>query len=627
MTRIGTLPSGVAAAVSEYGYRAKHAVVIGTPTPLRWCDGPTALVIGSDTYYPGAITPSSVALVGLPSITIRVPNTANEVSQPDAVGTVIKASLKVYEVHWSAAGAQLSEVPLFDGEVVSTACGQDAANIAAKARVAGTAGMVGRPLGRLCFYNWKDGRCGSLGAYPAAFTRATTAYKQDGASVGNGAPRYEAAKYSNNGVTVEEGVTNLLTANQASVETDLTGFANFGGTLTRDTVEHWNGVASAKLVCTAIDQYIWDGGAASRPAATAGTTYTFSLWIKGEAGKKIKVNISFWDAGGGFLGAGADLDITLVAGWQRLANTAAAPANTATAGFFIVNRTAGAHTFYADGLMIAAKPYIVSWQLPATRNAETLTIPQAAISNTAGTFECWIKLLRSPGTNQQYILDLNGATNYGLKFYIRTDGKLECVFGTGAAETTITGTNALVANTLYHVAVTWGAAGVTIYRNGPSEGTSGTAPGIVAGALVYLGSKADGTLQLDGFMDDLRIEDSARSGTEIAADYASATALPLTSHTLGKWAFDSALTGSGSILTCDRRLETCTLYTNQLRFGGWPSMPQIGQKWSYTVTSPQPLSDRSGTIAPRPAPVQAPPVVSPSRVRPKVLPVIRGNES
>jgi len=175
MTRDATLPSGVGTAASAYGYRARHAVVIATPTPLRWCDGPTALVIGSDTYQPGAITPSSIALVGLPSITIRVPNTANEVSQPDAEGTVIKASLKVFEVHWSSAGAQLSEVALFDGEVVSTNCAGDAADIGAKARVAGTAGMVGRPLGRLCHYGFKDGRCGSLGAYPAVFTRATTA--------------------------------------------------------------------------------------------------------------------------------------------------------------------------------------------------------------------------------------------------------------------------------------------------------------------------------------------------------------------------------------------------------------------------------------------------------------------
>lgn len=605
MTRTGTLPAGVAAAVSEYGYRARHAIVIGTPTPLRWCDGPTALTIGGNVYQPGAITPSSIALVGLPSIRVRVLNTANEVSQPDAAGTLIRASLKVYEVHWSAAGAQLSELPLFDGEVVSSDAEGEAADIGAKARVAGTAGMVGRLLGRLCFYTFKDGRCGSLGGYSAVLTRATVAYKQDVATqVASNAPRYEAAKYSN-GITIEEGVTNGFSANDSSVENDATGWGGVGLTVARDTNYYVHGIACLKCTSAAINQYAY---ISNKPAASPGQVWTVQAWIRAATGKNAALTCSFFNSAGLWIADSADSTVVGNDAWQWVSATATAPANTAYASLRIYNRYNGAHIFYVDAVQVAQKAYATSWQIGATaRNAETLTIPQAVINNAAGTFECWIKLLRAPGTNQMHILDLNGATNYGLKFYVRTDGKLECVFGTGTAEVTITGTNALVAGTLYHVAVTWAAAGVTIYRNGSSEGTSGTAPDLAAGAIVYLGNKADSTLQLDGILDDLRIEDNARSGTDIAADYASATALPLTAHTLGKYAFDSSLAGAGSSLTCDRRLETCTAYGNQVRFGGWPSMPQIGQKWSYQVTSPQPLSDRSGTLAPAPAPTEPPP--------------------
>lgn len=620
MTRDATLPSGVGTAASQYGYRARHAVVIATPTPLRWCDGPTALVIGSDTYQPGAITPSSIALVGLPAITVRVPNTANEVSQPDAEGAVLKVSLKVYEVHWSSAGAQLSAVPLFDGEVVSTNCVGDAADVGAKARASGTAGMVGRFLSRLCHYEFGDGRCGpNVGAWPAVLTRATTAYKQDGTVVDVGLPRYEAAKYGN-GVTIENGTTNKLTANQSSVETDLTGLEAIGETIARDTATYRSGVASLKAV-SPVQWHGWRLAAGTRPAGSAGTTYTASLWIKGEAGKALHLYMAFMNAGGSDIST-VDVGATATGSWQRMQVSGLAPASTAVLDMRVYNADATAQTFYSDQMQIESVPWASTWDLGGgTRNAETLTIPQAGVSNAAGTFEAWITLLRAPGTNQQYLLDLDGAANHSLKFYVRTDGKLECVFGTGAAEVTITGTNALVAGTLYHVAVTWSAAGVTIYRAGSSEGTSGSAPSLAAGALVYLGCAASGQYQLDGIMDDLRIEDNARSGTEIGADAASSTPLPKTSHTLGKYPFDSALTGAGYGATCDRRLETCTLYGNQLRFGGWPSMPQVGQKWSYAVTNPQPLSDRSGmtyAAARHPAPTPPPPVTPPQFPRKKL---------
>ena len=56
--------------------------------------------------------------------------------------------------------------------------------------------------------------------YPFTFTRSSIAYKQDGTLDDLNEPRYEAARFGP-GIMLEEGTSNLLTANQSSVETDI----------------------------------------------------------------------------------------------------------------------------------------------------------------------------------------------------------------------------------------------------------------------------------------------------------------------------------------------------------------------------------------------------------------------
>ncbi|MFA5383620.1 MAG: hypothetical protein WC364_02975 [Eubacteriales bacterium] len=88
----------------------------------------------------------------------------------------------------------------------------------------------------------------------AVFYRGTDAYKQDGTSVSYNIPRYETGRFEQ-AIMVESGTTNLLTANQSSVETDLTGLESNGPfgpetrTFTRDSSAGagWHGSASAKL--------------------------------------------------------------------------------------------------------------------------------------------------------------------------------------------------------------------------------------------------------------------------------------------------------------------------------------------------------------------------------------------
>lgn len=148
-------------------------------------------------------------------------------------------------------------------------------------------------------------------------------------------------------------------------------------------------------------------------------------------------------------------------------------------------------------------------------------------------------------THQRHIFDGNGATNQNLRLYVDTEGYLVMAYGTGSAEVIVTGTTAMAVNTWYAVAAKWSSAGATIYVNGASEGTSATAPSVVFGTLVYVGSRADGTGQLMGYLDDLRFSAIARTDTQISNDYSGGAALTSDANTLLLFDFDGDIDSTG----------------------------------------------------------------------------------
>jgi len=145
-----------------------------------------------------------------------------------------------------------------------------------------------------------------------------------------------------------------------------------------------------------------------------------------------------------------------------------------------------------------------------------------AISAAQGTFECYIKLGRAPGTVEQYIFQSWSAANRSLEAYVKTNGHLVLAYGTGAATVTIEGTTVLAASTWYGVEFKWSPAGCSILLNGVQEAVSATAPGIIFGANAYLGTSASGTCPLDGLLDEVRISAIARTDPEILAGYTAA---------------------------------------------------------------------------------------------------------
>lgn len=206
----------------------------------------------------------------------------------------------------------------------------------------------------------------------AKFSRNSTAYADDGSVVAANVPRM-----SGRGLLIEEGTTNLLTANQSSVETNTAGFIsnNTGTTLTQDTTVAHSGNASLKVVTDGTKNF---QGVALYATVTSGLSYTFSIYLKGSG--TVKITLS------GALSAGKD--VVLSNDWVRYTITATASARGSASMVVHTNAQLLATTFYADCLQLEQKAYATTWQIGSTtRTAESLTIPATALNASEGTIE------------------------------------------------------------------------------------------------------------------------------------------------------------------------------------------------------------------------------------------------
>ncbi len=162
------LPTGVLTAAQLDGYMALLAVEIqtGSSTYLRLVEGDASRTISSNTHTPAPFTVSAIRLEGTPQVVVRLYNTDGAISTPDESTPYVEnvRTLKVYEVHFSAAGVQLDPVTLFDGHVLGVRYNLQSAEIRGGYRGLTSVGQVGRVCSRLCNYRFKDANCGYAGA-------------------------------------------------------------------------------------------------------------------------------------------------------------------------------------------------------------------------------------------------------------------------------------------------------------------------------------------------------------------------------------------------------------------------------------------------------------------------------
>ena len=156
--------------------------------------------------------------------------------------------------------------------------------------------------------------------------------------------------------TTTQTRTNLVA--NPSFETNATGWNSSGGTLTRVTTDAYFGVASLQIQhnSTGLTQRV---GQTTNWLATAGKTYTGSVYLKNTAGNNRNMRVSFrWaNSGGTIIGENyGTAQSTVVGGdWVRCAVTATAPATTFSADLLIYSQhTNGSvsNIAIADGAMV-----------------------------------------------------------------------------------------------------------------------------------------------------------------------------------------------------------------------------------------------------------------------------------
>lgn len=371
------------------------------------------------------------------------------------------------------------------------------------------------------------------------FSRASVAYKKDGIQAAINAPRFETVG-SVQGVMIEEGTTNLLTANQASVETDTTGFASYqAATLTRDTVEHWNGSASLKIVCAGTTVGDNEGFYTTGISATGGQTYTGSLWVKGTVGKIIRVLL--WDATNTQLSASKDL--TLSGQWQRINSNPLTIAGGGSTNLRLlvyganVGVTQGAFTFYADGLQLEQKSLATSWQLPGSaRSAEVLTIPTAGVFNKGN----WAVEFKFTPTNSipmavnTWLWDVFIDANNIYRIITYTNNRLGLQVISGGVSKSITcAVDSILPGNTYSIMVCGDGSVIRMCINGTQIGSdlAYTEPVGTLPALMYVGSYSLGAYNANGIYNDIRFSSRARTVAEHQAAYSSGLPIALDGDT------------------------------------------------------------------------------------------------
>lgn len=382
------------------------------------------------------------------------------------------------------------------------------------------------------------------------FTRQSLAYDSEGRLYHLHNARFEAGKFGQ-AVMVEEGTTNLIknpcassnltywylnkNANSVASMTRITNDGVFGSTCvecTRTTLATPGWIVFQQMLY----QYL------SSPYFDTTKQYTLSFWARSVAGSKV-LSVAIKDGNAQNIVLNPT-NVTLATSWRRYVITFT-PLISGNQPVLYLTVSVDNTTFRITAVQLEQKPYATSFifaagtTTQAPRSPETLTIPTAEVLSAGeGTVEQYIKLLRSPGTNEQFIFDGAGPANQNLQVAVRTDGKVDVRYGTGSATVTITSTTVFAKDTWYAIAWRWSTAGVALLVNGAVEASSTTAPSLSFGANAYLGSQADGTSQLDGLIDDLRISSRARTDTEIATAYASGQPLPVDAGTTLKLDFD-----------------------------------------------------------------------------------------
>ena len=367
----------------------------------------------------------------------------------------------------------------------------------------------------------------------ATFSRASVAYKQDGAQVAANLPRFEAGKFDQ-AVHVEEGTTNLISPPKKAT----------WGMPASPTIE-WTQAANFKI-----------SGVSAGGGALAWTIHPTGLALSDISAVTISlknpINTPRWviqliDVNGQAITSGWSAPgwtyNTWYVGWL---NTGMAgiteltcigfPAGVRGIGFGVRDNTPdGGLLCSCEHLQIEDKRYRTSF-IDGTRVPETLTVPTAGVLNlTEGTIECWVyvnSLIKDTSTHRYIFAHATGTAGpWPNTLALRHTTVNTWSFWT--IDSSGNSSNAQVSDTLtegwHYFACRWTSSETALFIDGTKVASVANPylPSSLATNL-YLGVWANGNYGwINTLIDDLRTSNRARTDAEILAGYESGLPLPV----------------------------------------------------------------------------------------------------
>lgn len=168
-----------------------------------------------------------------------------------------------------------------------------------------------------------------------------------------------------------------------SFETNTTGWSATGSTpatISRVTSGYKYGAAALQVAC---DGTVTLQGAyvPTKISVSASTTYTYSVWFKGELGKYVQLNFAEYNSGSTLLSTTSSTLVETTGNWQRLYVTKQTSSTTATVEISIKNIGAVAHTFLVDGVLFEKSTEVQEYFDGATTATDEYTYSWAGTAH------------------------------------------------------------------------------------------------------------------------------------------------------------------------------------------------------------------------------------------------------
>jgi hypothetical protein len=359
------------------------------------------------------------------------------------------------------------------------------------------------------------------------FSRASSAYKQDGSIVTINKPRIEKARIGR-GIFIEESTTNLLS--NPSFEVNKTSWNTYGAQSTaysRSTDFAYRGSASCKIESRALTG--WQG-CSTNIVPSVGEWYTFSFYARAGIGSpETEVRIESHNSIAQITTLLVQ-NFTLTNDWERHEYSVQVPIGSVIlyACIYIKTTSVIGESFYFDCAQLEKKQYATSY-IEDTRAEETLSFPLTGgeVSRNQGTISCW--LYTTPLTKKYNVggvtrtiwwMDGNVANDRLALYHDMNSSLWGLVACSGGAPWAITAVHTTTPdNEWAHFAVTWSKdEAPKLYIN--SEYIDQLPVNYIPSVLTnfYIGS-SNVSRQINGLIDEFCISKTYKTDEDIALEY------------------------------------------------------------------------------------------------------------